>query len=134
MTKTSLPWTLLVTSPSSSKSKKNPEGSLITSHRFEQIDEATQEPKRIYIEQAEQMRTNDRSTLYVDFSHLLSKDTDLAEITLGDYYKHERSLRKGLQDFMFNLFADYARDKLFNLSFHNLPSIERYIDKTFSIF
>jgi DNA replication licensing factor MCM6 len=95
---------------------------------YEELDETTQEPKRIYIEQAEQMRNNDRSTLYVDFVHLLNKDTDLAEITLADFYKHEKSLRKGLQDFMFNLFADYARDKLFNLSFFNLPSTERIRD------
>lgn len=71
------------------------------------------------------MRTNDRATLYVDFLHLMNKDSDLSEITLSDYYKYESALRKGLQDFMFNLFAEYARDKLFTLSFYNLSSIEK---------
>jgi len=93
--------------------------------RFEITDEVTGQSKRIYIEQAEQMRTNDRSTLLIDFTHLYHKDSDLADITLTDFYKHENSLKKGLADFMSSQFADYAKDRLFQLSFFNLLSIER---------
>jgi len=63
--------------------------------------------------------------MIVDFSHLYHKDSDLADITLVDFYKHENALRKGLSDFMSNLFADYAKDRLFYLSFYNLSSVEK---------
>jgi Predicted ATPase involved in replication control, Cdc46/Mcm family len=92
---------------------------------FEEFNETIGEVVKPYREQADQMRTNDRATLYVDFSHLLKQDSELAETILSDYYRHENSLRKGLQDFMFNLYPEYARNKLFNLSFFNLVSTEK---------
>ena len=72
------------------------------------------------------MRTNDRSTLYIDFADFFAKDPELGDLAILDYYKHEPALLKGLYDFLYGLYPDYAtKDKIFNLSFRNLKSVEK---------
>lgn len=41
----------------------------------------------VYVEQAEAMAANDLTTLYVDFSHLMGADRDLAGIVLKEFYR-----------------------------------------------
>jgi DNA replicative helicase MCM subunit Mcm2 (Cdc46/Mcm family) len=71
------------------------------------------------------MRTNERTTMFVNFSQFEEADSELAETILGDFYKYEPALRAGLQEFMLALFPEYAASKLFFLAFHNLTSIEK---------
>ena len=71
------------------------------------------------------MKINDRNTIYIDFSHIMSFDTELADTIVSQYYRFESSLRKTIQSFMFNLSPDHARNKIFDISFFGLPSLEK---------
>lgn len=97
----------------------------LISFSFEEYNEDRRENVKQYREQAESMRTNDRTTLFVNFSHLVALDSELAEAILTDYFRHDPALRRGLQDFIFTLYPEYASSKLFHLSFYNLSSIEK---------
>ena len=55
----------------------------------------------------------------------MSFDTELADTIISQYYRFESSLRKTIQSFMFNLSPDHARNKIFDISFFGLPSLEK---------
>jgi DNA replicative helicase MCM subunit Mcm2 (Cdc46/Mcm family) len=77
------------------------------------------------------MSHNDRHIMYVNFSHLVRNDYELAKTVLNEYYRHENALRRGLFDFMYNRHPDFAGSKIFNLSFYNISSTEKYIPPLF---
>lgn len=79
----------------------------------------------VYKDEAEKMMKNKRTTIYVDFRHLIdwSHDFDLAETIHMEYYKYEPFLRKAIQTFMFEQYPDFARDKIFYIAFYNLHEV-----------
>jgi DNA replication licensing factor MCM6 len=95
---------------------------------FKIIDNTTNEEDKVYIRQAESMRTMDKATMQVDFHHILNYDSELAEAILSQHYRFEPFLRKTLQHFMFNLYPDLNNQKTFDISFFGLSSLERIRD------
>lgn len=94
--------------------------------RYTVEDPSTGELRKPYVEQAQQMILNERTTIYVDFGHFTAYQ-DLAEAILLEFYRHEAGLRKAVQTFVFNLFKDAGRDKLYYVAFHNFSNIDKYI-------
>jgi len=109
--------------------------------------------RRDYVDQVNQMRHDDRTTLLVDFRHLLAYQQVLAEAVEEQYYRFEPFLvsllllnisivfqynislttnqqqRKAVQNFVRKLHptfvADETGDKEFWLSFYNINAIQK---------
>jgi DNA replication licensing factor MCM6 len=82
---------------------------------------------KYYHIQAEKMKNEEKTTMYIDFEHLASfhtgdEDDDLADDILANFYRFEGNLNKALHTFMYKYHADYAKDKTFFLGFYNLPN------------
>jgi DNA replication licensing factor MCM6 len=81
---------------------------------------------KYYHLQAEKMKMEEKTTLYIDYEHLCQYQTneteDLSEDILANYYRFEPNLTKAVYNFMFKYHPDYAKDKTFFLAFYNLPS------------
>ncbi|KAE8891812.1 DNA replication licensing factor [Phytophthora fragariae] len=74
---------------------------------YGQQDEAQDEPmdegappKINYSQQAEVMRNTETSSLFVDFSHVLEFDPDLAQALQAQYYRWEPYLRRSVFEFI----------------------------------
>jgi DNA replication licensing factor MCM6 len=52
----------------------------------------------IYVEELLAMRAEDRTTLYVDYRHVVASDALLAEMIQAAYYRFEPQLRRAVQD------------------------------------
>lgn len=117
-------------------------------------DFQTADGEKIYISQIHDMKNFEISTLYVDFQHLLDRENGvLATAILEQYYRFHPFLVKGLK----NLVQKYApellyvsmignntddnstnesgsttssqaNERVFQLSFHNLPTLNRIRD------
>jgi DNA replication licensing factor MCM6 len=87
--------------------------------------------RRDYVEQVNQMRHDDRTTLLVDFRQLLSYNQILAEAIEEQLYRVEPYLRRATQNFIRKLHpsfvADETGDKEFWLSFYNIFSIHKSV-------
>lgn len=82
---------------------------------------------KYYHLQAEKMKVEEKSTMFIDFDHLSSfhtgdDDEDLAEDIIANFYRFEGNLTKALHAFMYKYHTDYAKDKQFFLGFYNLPN------------
>lgn len=84
------------------------------------------QPAHEYVEQLEVMKSNDTTTLHVDFNHVLAHDEPLAEAIELEYYRFEVYLRRAVQRMVKKYHPDYALDegtnKEFFISFFNLPA------------
>ncbi|CEG47470.1 mcm-domain-containing protein [Plasmopara halstedii] len=63
-------------------------------------DEAMDPSKINYSQQAEVMRNTETSSLFVDFSHVLEFDPDLAQALQAQYYRWEPYLRRSVFEFI----------------------------------
>ncbi|GMF33781.1 unnamed protein product [Phytophthora fragariaefolia] len=62
--------------------------------------DADEAPKINYSQQAEVMRNTETSSLFVDFSHVLEFDPDLAQALQAQYYRWEPYLRRSVFEFI----------------------------------
>lgn len=82
---------------------------------------------RYYHLQAEKMKAEEKTTMYIDFEHLGQfntgdKDEDLPDDILANFYRFEGHMSRALSSFMLKYHTDYAKDKTFFLAFYNLPT------------
>lgn len=84
----------------------------------------------VYRDEAEKMMKNKRTTIYVDFRHLIdhAQDFDLAEAVHMDFYKYEPFIQKAVQAFMYDLYPDFSRTKIFYIAFYNLHEVNTIRD------
>lgn len=80
----------------------------------------------------EKMKKDEKTTLFVDFDHIntfnrMLGDTskDLADDLLSNYYRYEPNLRKAVFNCMLRYDQGYARNKVFFVSFYNLPCCQK---------
>lgn len=113
---------------------------------------------KIYLAQIEAMKTYEYSTLYIDYQHLLGRENGvLASAILEQYYRfmpfllkgsrrllkkyapallhtnllgehHEESVNNGSNDGSSSTAASNANERVFQISFFNLPTINRIRD------
>ncbi|KAA8499259.1 DNA replication licensing factor mcm6 [Porphyridium purpureum] len=84
----------------------------------------------VYVRQLAKLRQMDRSTLYVDFAHLLDFDSELAESMETQFYRFEPALRNVVFKFIERHLPDEARgadgaERPFWISVFNLPVTNR---------
>ena len=90
--------------------------------------EAKGQPIKFYVKLVEELKINDKRTLYVNFEHLASLDPtfELRESILSSYYRYEPYLRKAVYNFVLELQPEFAKDnKEFYLAFFNLSSVDK---------
>ena len=90
-------------------------------------EETSKDGIKYYHLQAEKMKADEKTTMYVDFEHICQfntgdDDEDLSEDILANFYRFESNLNKALHSFMFKHHPEYAKDKMFFLAFYNLPN------------
>lgn len=83
-----------------------------------------------YKEQINFMIQNNKSTLYVDFQHVIETDQELAEAIEIEYYRFEPFLRQSVQDLVAANNRDYVFDvdrgqRHFFVSFYHMQRVER---------
>lgn len=113
---------------------------------------------KVYLAQIEAMKTYEYSTLYIDYQHLLGRENGvLASAILEQYYRfmpfllkglrrllkkyapallhtnllgehHEESMNSGSNDGSSSTAASNANERVFQISFFNLPTINRIRD------
>lgn len=76
-----------------------------------------------YVEQFNAMRETERTTLFVDFQHLASHDSELADAVREQFHFLEPHLRASVGKVMASLHEAYAAEKDFHVSFFNLPHL-----------
>ena len=76
-----------------------------------------------YREQAQAMKENERTTLFVDFQHVQAYDIDLADAIKAEFHYLEPHLRQSVAQLMADLHEGYAQDRDFHVSFFNLPHL-----------
>lgn len=84
----------------------------------------------VYGGQVRFMKENERSTLFVDFTHVLRKDHTLADAIMEEYYRYTPYLHKAVQNFVRKVFPEYVTeekgdDREFFVSFYNLPKVDK---------
>jgi len=93
--------------------------------------DAQNKPIKLYAKLVDEMKVNDKKTLYTNFEHLAALDPtfELRECILSSYYRYEPYLRKAVYNFVHEIQPDYAKDnKEFYLAFFNLPTVDRLRD------
>lgn len=96
---------------------------------------------RYYIAQIHGMKTYELSTLYVDYQHLSSNNSVLAQALIEHYYRLLPFLNRGLQNIIAKYEPEYYRkhrqalgdsaansqstEKVFAIAFYNLPLVSR---------
>ena len=94
---------------------------------FRQMDRETQREVHVYTVEAEKMMKNKRTTIYINYRDIVEYENpdqyDMAEKIAENFYKYEPCLRKATHIFMMDLYKDFAKDKLFYLSFYNMYEI-----------
>lgn len=85
-----------------------------------------------YAQQAEVMRTTETSSLFVDFTHVLEFDADLAAAVQAQYYRWEPHLRRAvfefvrLEDAAYTVAEDAARSpREFFVCFYNFQHVSQ---------
>lgn len=79
---------------------------------------------RDYIEQCKVMKNDDRTTLFVDYTHVEHHNSDLAKAIAEDFYYLEPFLRKALAHVARQEHPGYyTEDKEFFVSFFNMSSL-----------
>lgn len=87
-----------------------------------------------YAQQAEVMRSAETSSLFVDFSHVLEFDPDLAQAIQAQYYRWEPYLRRAvfefvrLEDAAYTVNEDATRSQReFFVCFYNFQHVSQYV-------
>lgn len=73
-------------------------------------DDSQAEP--FYRTQVQAMRQDDSSTLFVDWSHFVDYNNQIAEIVGSNFYRLEPSLRKALQNFVREVLPEWMQVRL----------------------
>lgn len=71
-------------------------------------DEQTQ-PVLYYAQQVETMKLDDSTTLYVNWSHFMDYNTQIADVVVAKWYRLEPSLRKSALEFVRSIDPNYAQ-------------------------
>ena len=90
----------------------------------------TQQLLSNYNEQIINMIKNDKTTVYINFEHLMDFDSELGEAIELEYYRFESFLRKAVQDYVSLEHRDYVHDvdkgtREFFVSIYNMPRMEK---------
>jgi len=85
------------------------------------------QPIRYYHLQSNKIKSEEKTTMYIDFEHLGQfntgdKEEDLPEDILANFYRFESSMNKALYNFMIKYHPEYSKDRTFFLAFYNLPT------------
>ena len=72
------------------------------------------------------MKESNRTTLYVNFNHLIKFEPfELYEIIHQEFFKYESSVVKAVYNFISSQHRIYAKEKLrFNISFYNNHAVD----------
>lgn len=98
--------------------------------KFLQTYEEThlEEEKKItkpYHEEAFKMMNSKRTTMYINFYHLINYNNfDLIQAIHEEFYKYENSLKSAVYKFIEELYPEYARQKVFYISFYNFHEVD----------
>jgi DNA replication licensing factor MCM6 len=91
-------------------------------------------PRINYSQQAEVMRNTETSSLFVDFSHVLEFDPDLAQALQAQYYRWEPYLRRSVFEFIRMEDAAYTvnedankTQREFFVNFYNFQHVSQYV-------
>lgn len=109
---------------------------LTASHSFREHPDS---PTLPYVQQLAVMKANDRTTLYVDFLHLLRHNAELGEALEDDYFRVEPFLCAGLKLCVAQRYPDYLvadqaerRENVFWVALYNVPATHKLRDLTSS--
>ena len=99
----------------------------------EDVDEGATNQQRLAVDYMLQMATmmqNNKSTVYVNFRHVLNADHELAEAIEIEYYRFEPYLRNAIQECIAKDNQHYVMDvdrgqREFFVSFYNMSRVER---------
>ena len=99
----------------------------------EDVDEGATNQQRLAVDYMLQMATmmqNNKSTVYVNFRHVLDADHELAEAIEIEYYRFEPYLRNAVQECIAKDNQHYVMDvdrgqREFFVSFYNMSRVER---------
>ncbi|CAG9327140.1 unnamed protein product [Blepharisma stoltei] len=94
------------------------EGEAVQSRFLEFLETFRLNDREVYFYKGQDLVVNEKTTLFVDLSHLTLFD-DLLTALLSDYYKFEPFLEKAVQRFMFKCFPEYAKDNEIHVGFFN---------------
>ena len=89
------------------------------------------QPIKYYVKQAERIKVQEKQTLFIDFSHLLSYDfgdDKLMNLLINQFHRYEVYLRKAVTQFMNDLGHIYAKERYFQVGFFNLPTVNKIRD------
>jgi len=81
-------------------------------------------PIRYYMQMAEVLKNEERSTLQVDFSHMSSfqfGDAHFMDQLLQEFGRYEPYLRKAVTQFLNGLGYPLGKNRFFQLAIYNLP-------------
>jgi DNA replication licensing factor MCM6 len=95
-----------------------------------EVDNLTNQQKLMidYMTQILTMIQNNKSTVYVDYTHILDTDNELAEAIELEYYRFEPFLRAAIQDIVTLTSQHYVYDvdkgqREFFVAFYNMPNL-----------
>lgn len=95
---------------------------------YEEIEEAEDQTKRIrkpYYLQAMELAKNKSTTMYINFKHLTEiGNVDFLDAIYREFFLYEPSLKKAVYNFIYKHIPEYARNKIFYVSFYNLHEVE----------
>jgi len=90
--------------------------------------QSNNQPVHDYMHQLVNMQTNDRTTLYVDFQHIVDYKQILADSIAQHYYRVEPYLMQAVKGLLSKHLPEHKDDdrgeKSFFVSFHNFPECE----------
>ena len=90
-----------------------------------------------YVKLAEDLKQEEKQTLYVDYSHLVSfnwEDPQFLDKLFAEYARFEPYLKKALTQFLAEQGQQIVHDRWFNVGIYNLPQINKIRDlKTMSL-
>ncbi|EME31386.1 minichromosome maintenance family (MCM) [Galdieria sulphuraria] len=87
----------------------------------------------VYYRQLEELRQNERTTLYIDYMHIIQFDETLANAIESNYYRFEPYLRSSATEFGKKHFAEYMKTeqgqtKQLWVSIYNFPQVHKLRD------
>lgn len=85
-----------------------------SSDDVDQVNSTTGRRVHDYVEQAAMMAQNDHTTIYVDFMHVLSYETNLADSVMLNFYQLQPFLRKAAHNFVQAHHPDFVKDNMGN--------------------
>jgi DNA replication licensing factor MCM6 len=110
----------------------DPEGEMIRKkferflHEYEETNLDDNISYKYYHVEADQMRSNKRTTININCKHFIKHDAlELFEDIHSEYFRFEPFLKKGLRNFLFELFPDFGKEhQVFYIGFFNLSHVD----------